>query len=120
MAILDRGRVVAEGTPAELTGAGAPRVRFRLDRVARPRPTPAALAAASARAPRLVADRARAAPYELAGLAAPPDPRLVAALAAWCAARGLLLTELRLGAASLEERYLELVGAARRRRRDRR
>jgi len=34
----------------------------------------------------------------------------VAALAAWCEARGLLLTELRLGAASLEERYLELVG----------
>ena len=40
----------------------------------------------------------------------PPDPALVAALAAWCAARGLLLTELRIGAASLEERYLELVG----------
>ena len=49
--------------------------------------------------------------YELTGLAAAPDPRLVAALAAWCAERGLLITELRLGAASLEERYLELVGA---------
>ena len=48
--------------------------------------------------------------YEVRGLAAAPDPRLVAALAAWCEARGLLLTELRLGAASLEERYLELVG----------
>ena len=48
--------------------------------------------------------------YELTGLAAAPDPRLVAALAAWCAERGLLITELRLGAASLEERYLELVG----------
>jgi hypothetical protein len=34
----------------------------------------------------------------------------VAALAAWCAERGLLITELRLGSASLEERYLELVG----------
>ena len=59
-----------------------------------------------------------------------PDPRLVAALAGWCAERGLLITELRLGAASLEERYLELVGdgrggrggglAARRRRQERR
>ncbi len=48
--------------------------------------------------------------YELHGLAAGPDPALVAAIAAWCASRGLLLTELRLGAASLEERYLELVG----------
>ena len=49
--------------------------------------------------------------YELTGLAAAPDPPLVAALAAWCAEHGLLITELRLGAASLEERYLELVGA---------
>jgi len=32
------------------------------------------------------------------------------ALAGWCAERGLLITELRVGAASLEERYLELVG----------
>ena len=30
VAVLDRGRVVAYGTPAELTGAGAPRIRFRL------------------------------------------------------------------------------------------
>jgi len=48
--------------------------------------------------------------YELIGLAATPDPYLVAALAGWCAERGLLITELRLGSASLEERYLELVG----------
>jgi hypothetical protein len=32
-------------------------------------------------------------------------------MAAWCAERGLLIGELRVGAASLEERYLELVGA---------
>ena len=30
VAVLDRGRIVASGTPAELTGAGAPRVRFRV------------------------------------------------------------------------------------------
>ena len=42
---------------------------------------------------------APAARYELAGLPAPPDPRLVAALAGWCADRGLLLTDLHLGAA---------------------
>jgi hypothetical protein len=48
--------------------------------------------------------------YEIDGLAGAADPRLVAALAAWCAEHGLLLTELRLGSASLEERYLELVG----------
>ncbi len=48
--------------------------------------------------------------YELEGLTEAADPGLVAALAGWCAERGLLITELRLGAASLEERYLELVG----------
>ena len=53
--------------------------------------------------------------YELRGLARRRTPRLVAALAAWCAERGLLLAELRVGAASLEERYLELVGRTRRR-----
>lgn len=65
---------------------------------------------AAGSAARVVAAGAGAA-YEIQGLAEAPDPRLIAALAAWCAGRGLLLTELRLGAASLEERYLELVGA---------
>ncbi len=113
VAVLDRGRLVAYGTPAELTGSGAPRIRFRLSR---------ALAAADAAdlaavATRLVGGAPQLAPagvgaaYEIQGLATPPDPPLVAALASWCADRGLLLTELRLGAASLEERYLELVGS---------
>ncbi|HET9614010.1 MAG TPA: hypothetical protein VFP22_04280, partial [Candidatus Limnocylindrales bacterium] len=46
--------------------------------------------------------------YRVSGAA--PTPRLVAALAAWCEARGLLVGELRAGGASLEERYLELTG----------
>jgi ABC-2 type transport system ATP-binding protein len=108
VAVLDRGRIVAEGTPAELTGAGAPRVRFRLDRPLDPADV-AALGAGLGGGATVVASGAGA-HYEVRGLVAAPDPRLVAALAAWCAERGLLLTELRLGAASLEERYLELVG----------
>ena len=32
VAIIDRGRIVAAGTPAELTGGGAPRLRFRVSR----------------------------------------------------------------------------------------
>jgi ABC-2 type transport system ATP-binding protein len=110
VAVLDRGRVVAYGTPAELTGAGTPRVRFRLSRALAAEDA-AALVAAVAPGPdaRLVPAGAGA-HYELAGLASAPDPRTVAALASWCAGRGLLITELRLGAASLEERYLELVG----------
>jgi ABC-2 type transport system ATP-binding protein len=112
VAVLDRGRIVAYGTPAELTGAGAPRVRFRLSA---PLADGDAAALASALGPvaaaAIVGDGGPGNHYELTGLAAPPDPALVAALAAWCATRGLLLLELRLGSASLEERYLELVGA---------
>jgi ABC-2 type transport system ATP-binding protein len=113
VAVLDRGRLVAVGTPAELTGTGAPRVRFRLSSALRDG-DPEALAARAGSVgggtPRVVVAGAGAA-YEIQGLAAAPTPALVAALAGWCAERGLLLTELRLGAASLEERYLELVGA---------
>ena len=112
VAVLDRGRLVAYGTPAELTGSGAPRVRFRLSA---PLPAPDLEALSSWAAAhdggvaRVVAAGTGAA-YELEGLARPPDPALVAGLAAWFAGHGALVTELRLGAASLEERYLELVG----------
>src|SRR4029079_15398860 len=97
----------------DLTGAGAPRVRFRLsspveaaDLIALPK----ALGAGAGADARVVAAGAGS-HYELTGLAEAPDPALVAALAAWCADRGLLITELRLGSASLEVHYLELVVA---------
>jgi len=134
VAVLDRGRIVAFGTTAELTGAGAPRVRFRLstelaegDGAALAAVVAAAVApgmaagAGASLAPGMPAAAAGAgatlvaagagAHYELTGLGDAPGPALVAALAGWCETRGLLITELRLGAASLEERYLELVGA---------
>jgi ABC-2 type transport system ATP-binding protein len=110
VAVLDRGRIVASGTPAALTGTGAPRVRFRLGSPLGDGDA-AALAQAllSAAGPGVSVQDAGAGTYEVTGLAAAPDPGLVATLAAWCAERGLLITDLRLGAASLEERYLELV-----------
>ena len=46
--------------------------------------------------------------YVLDGIA--PTPELVATLATFCATQGALLLELRAAGASLEERYLELVG----------
>jgi ABC-2 type transport system ATP-binding protein len=112
VAVLDRGRLVAYGTPAELTGAGAPRVRFRLSAPLDAADTAAlgAVAAGLDGGSTRVGSAGPGAAYELQGLTRPPAPQLVAGLAAWCAERGLLLTELRLGAASLEERYLELVG----------
>ncbi len=113
VAVLDRGRIVAYGTPAELTGAGAPRVRFRLsEALADGDGESLVVAATGGRSPNARLTGAGAGHhYELEGLADAPDPAMVARLAAWCADHGLLITELRLGAASLEERYLELVGA---------
>jgi ABC-2 type transport system ATP-binding protein len=110
VAVLDRGRLVAYGSPAELTGSAMPRVRFRLS-AALSADDMAALPAALGAPGSTVIGAGAGMQYEVAGLHGAPDPRLVAALAGWCAERGLLLTELRLGAASLEERYLELVGA---------
>jgi ABC-2 type transport system ATP-binding protein len=129
--VLDRGRIVADGTPADLTGAGGASLRFRLpvalDEASRrsllgtlARVTAPARAAAgdkpdsgngadSGNRPALVADGPAGA-YRVDGLA--PAPAILAALAAWCAERELLLREVRTGAASLEERYLELVGRA--------
>jgi ABC-2 type transport system ATP-binding protein len=108
VAILDRGRIVASGTPAELTGGGSPRIRLRLDRQLTLDERTALAGVVGGGAP--VTPAGAAALYEIRDLASPPDPRLVAAIATWCAGRGVLLTELRVGAASLEERYLELVG----------
>jgi ABC-2 type transport system ATP-binding protein len=105
LAILDRGRIVAAGTPDELTAAGAAVLRFRLasdlseaDR--------AALAATIGP----VSSDGEPGRYRVDGHL--PGPALVAALAAWCAERGVLIIELRTRGGTLEERYLELVGDA--------
>jgi ABC-2 type transport system ATP-binding protein len=112
VAVLDRGRIVAYGTPAELTGAGAPRVRFRLSSaLAEGDWLALAGAVTGGHVPSARVSSAGAGHhYELEGLSAVPDPAMVSRLAGWCADHGLLITELHLGSASLEERYLELVG----------
>jgi len=107
--VLDGGRVIASGTPAELTAGAVPRLRFRLDR-ALGMADLAALSAAIARVrsgASVVAD-GDGARYRLEGAA--PDPAFVAALAAWCAGADRLIVELRAGGGSLEDVYLELVG----------
>ena len=74
VAVLDRGRIVAHGTPAELTGAGSPRIRFRLSASLEDRDG-AALVAAVAPDSRATLQPAGAdAHYELTGLAAAPGP----------------------------------------------
>jgi len=110
--ILDGGRLVAAGTPSELTAGTLPRLRFRLDRAATAAEVVALQVAldGSSRGARLVPgpDDGR---YVVDDVS--PDPGLMAALATWCASAGRLIVEARTTGGSLEEAYLELLTADR-------
>jgi ABC-2 type transport system ATP-binding protein len=112
VAILHRGRIVAEGSPDELTTGGSTAIRFRLHAP----PPPAALETLAGRlrgrdrGVELRASGAVGTAFEVGPGAASAD--VVADIASWAARHGLLIVELRSGAASLEERYLELTGDA--------
>jgi ABC-2 type transport system ATP-binding protein len=104
--IMDRGRVLANGTPAELTGGTADSFRFT--------PGPAsgadapdldisALSAALGTPVR----RGPSGQYIVEGTA---DPQRVARLTQWLADAGLGLAGLHTGSRSLEDVYLELTG----------
>ncbi len=107
--VIDRGRVLAAGTPAELVAGAARVLRFR---VATPDGGGAALDASDVTAlgallGGLIEVDGAAGRHRLVG--PEPDPATIAALASWCAARGLLLAELRTTGGTLEERFLELI-----------
>lgn len=108
VAILAGGRIVIDDTPDAIVRGGSVAVRFRLH-------APPAAAAIEQLAARITAldpgshlRRADETTFEIAPGAASAD--VVAAIAGWAAREGLLIVELRAGAASLEERYLELTG----------
>jgi ABC-2 type transport system ATP-binding protein len=114
--VLDRGRVAATGSPAELTARLRPAIRVRLDH-----PLDAAgfqalerRLAAAHHGVRLVAepDVAR---YRVEVVAADPAAlaTVVAVVAVACADAGRLIVELRTGGGSLEDAYLALVEAGR-------
>lgn len=112
IAVLAGGRLVAMGTPAELTAGTRRRLRVRLDTPLSPDGVAGLQVALTGSHPgvRVIAetDDAR---YAVEGV--DPDPDLVAALAGWCASVGCLIVEARTSGGSLEEAYLELVGAGR-------
>jgi ABC-2 type transport system ATP-binding protein len=102
--IIDRGRVVASGTPAELTaGVADPRLWFAavagLDVVA-----------LSAALGGIAVLEAPAGEYVVE---APSTPALVAALTGWLAERHISITNLHTGNASLEDAFLRLTGEGR-------
>jgi ABC-2 type transport system ATP-binding protein len=100
LAILDRGHIVASGSPAEVTAdAAEPCTRFSVGGSV----DTDALSHALGRA--VTGAGARAGEYVVTGA---PSPAVVADLAAWLRDAGLQVLELRTGSASLEEVFLRL------------
>ena len=109
IAIIDRGRIVANGSVAELAASAAPRLRFRLETALAPADGTALTAAlVGAFGGGSLRDDGGTGRYLVEGLDS--SPALLATLTAWCAARDLLIAELRTTGATLEERYLALTG----------
>lgn len=109
VAVLLGGRVVANGTPAELIEGARPQLRFRLDRPIAPDAVASLERALEAARPglRLIAepDSSR---YRVEGRVS-PDAVIVASLAAWCADADRLIVDLHAGGGTLEDAYLDLV-----------
>ncbi len=109
VAIIDRGRLVALGTPGELSSGGASSVSFQVGRdLAGAERGALAAAFATDGGPSSVVEVGRPGAYRLAGVAATPEA--IARLATWAADRDLLLLAIRSDGGTLEERYLELTG----------
>jgi ABC-2 type transport system ATP-binding protein len=101
--IIDHGRAVASGSPAELTGS-AGQLRFR----AEPGLDTESLLAALP--PGAVAKESPAGHYLIEVPGRSVQPALLAAVTAWCADRGVLPSTLRIESRTLEDIFLELTG----------
>jgi ABC-2 type transport system ATP-binding protein len=100
--VVDHGRVVAQGTPHELThGAADGQLRFLavagLDVDAMAEQIPGAIRVTETSAGCYLVDGSA-------------DPALIAALTGWCAARNVLVTDISVSRRSLEDVFLELTG----------
>ncbi len=102
VAVVDHGRLVAAGTPAELTGT-AGQLRFRAEPGLDTDSLLAALPPASAA-------KESPAGYYVVEVHDRVDPQLLAAVTAWCAEHGVLAQSLRIENRTLEDVFLELTG----------
>jgi ABC-2 type transport system ATP-binding protein len=102
VAIIDRGQLVADGTPAELTGS-AGQLRFRAE------PGLDIESLLTALPPGSAAKESPSGHYviEVHGAV---EPALLAAVTAWCAERSVLPSSLRIESRTLEDVFLELTG----------
>jgi ABC-2 type transport system ATP-binding protein len=100
--IVDHGKLVTQGTPAELTGSQG-QLRFR----AEPGLDTSGLLVALP--PASMVKESPAGAY-LVELPAGIDPQVVATVTAWCAEQGVLAKNLRIESRTLEDVFLELTG----------
>jgi ABC-2 type transport system ATP-binding protein len=100
--IVDHGRVVADGSPGQLTGS-AGQLRFRAEAGLDTDGLLAALPAGTA------AKESPAGHY-LVEVPGRVDPQLIASVTAWCAEHGVLTTDLQIESRTLEDLFLELTG----------
>ena len=102
VAVMDGGRIVAAGSPAELTRAGAEgQIRFHAPAGLRL----VSLVAALPEGTRVIEEESGR--YLVTG---DVNPQLLATLTAWCAGQGVLAERLSVERRSLEDVFLELTG----------
>jgi ABC-2 type transport system ATP-binding protein len=101
--IIDAGRVVADGSPATLTGS-AGQLRFRAEPGLDTDSLLSALPTESA------AKESPAGHYLIEVPGGTVEPALLAAVTAWCAERAVLPSSLRIESRTLEDVFLELTG----------
>jgi ABC-2 type transport system ATP-binding protein len=101
--IIDHGRVVADGSPAQLTGS-AGQLRFRAE------PGLDTEHLMSALPPGSMAKESPAGHYLIEVPGGTIQPTLLAAVTAWCADRSVLPSSLRIESRTLEDVFLELTG----------
>lgn len=101
--IIDHGKVLAQGSPAELTAERdhATNLRFRASKSLDVDLLTAALPEG------YVARETSPGAYQVEGTV---DPQVVSTVTAWCARHGVLAEELQVGRRDLEEVFLELTG----------
>jgi ABC-2 type transport system ATP-binding protein len=108
VAIIDGGRIVAAGTPAELAGGAAPRLTVSFGEQL----STEEVASLGSQLEQVELALDAGDPRRLIVHGQPPDPELVARVAAWAASRQRLIERLETSGGSLERRYLELTGDA--------
>jgi ABC-2 type transport system ATP-binding protein len=102
--IIDRGRMIASGSPAELTRGGTATIRLV---VTKPFPDGAPASLQAALGPQVDVTPINEVSLLIAG---PADSTTLATVAGWCEQHGVLPESLNLGQRNLEDVFLELTG----------